>query len=245
MAAHDSETHNHHHSHHHQNEEPAKDHQHEEQHSHGHHHGHHHDHAHNEKRTLWVVLLTAVTMSIEITYGLTTKSMALLADGIHMGSHVLAIGISWLAYVFVRKLKAKKSFTGDTDKILSLSGYSSGLFLLVFALFILVEAVQRFLSPQEIQYSDAIIVAIIGLVVNVASAFLLQHDHEHADHNIRAAYLHVIADAFTSVAAIAGLLAARYWQAYWVDTAVAVVSSFVIIRWAINLLKETGRSLLN
>jgi cation diffusion facilitator family transporter len=160
----------------------------------------------HESRTMWVVILTAITMVVEITFGITTKSMALLADGIHMGSHVLAIGLSWIAYIIVRKVDKSERFKGDSDKILSLSGYSSGLILLIFAFIILAEAVERFINPIDIVYREAIIVAIIGLIVNIASAFLLHHDHEHSDHNIRAAYLHVIADALTSLSAILGLL---------------------------------------
>lgn len=204
----------------------------------------HHHHSH-EKNTLWVVLLTAITMVVEIIFGLTSNSMALLADGIHMGSHVLAIGLSWLAYVLVRKLKTKESFEGDTNKILSLSGYSSGLFLLVFAIFIMIEAIQRFINPLQINFHEAIIVACVGLVVNIVSAFLLHHDHEHSDHNIRAAYLHVIADALTSLAAIGGLTAAMLWDVMWVDTLAAVISSLVIVKWSIGLLKDTGKKLLD
>jgi len=204
----------------------------------------HHHHKH-EKSTLWVVLLTAITMVVEIIFGLTSNSMALLADGIHMGSHVLAIGLSWIAYVLVRKLKTKESFEGDTNKILSLSGYSSGLFLLVFAVFIMIEAVQRFINPLQINFSEAIIVACVGLIVNIVSAFLLHHDHEHSDHNIRAAYLHVIADALTSLAAIGGLTAAMLWDVMWVDTLAAVISSLVIIRWSVGLLRDTGKKLLD
>ena len=182
----------------------------------------------HESKTLWVVLLTAITMVVEIVYGLTTNSMALLADGIHMGSHVLAIGLSWLAYVIVRKLSKKQSFNGNTNKILSLSGYSSGLMLLIFAFFIMVEAVQRFFHPVGIVYHEAILIAFIGLGVNIASVFLLHHDHEHSDHNIKAAYLHVIADALTSVTAIIGLFAAMVWGIPFIDTIAAVISSLVI-----------------
>ena len=121
---------------------------------------------------MWVVILTAVTMVVEIIFGLTTKSMALLADGIHMGSHVLAIGLSWIAYVIVRKVSKGKKFSGNSDKILSLSGYSSGLMLLIFAVVILVEAAERFYNPVAIVYKEAILVATIGLMVNIASAFL-------------------------------------------------------------------------
>lgn len=204
----------------------------------------HHHHKH-EKKTLWVVLLTALTMVVEIIYGITTNSMALLADGIHMGSHVLAIGLSWLAYVIVRRVSKKGSFTGNSDKILSLSGYSSGLMLLIFAVVIMVEALERFLNPVDIEYREAILVAIIGLVVNIASAFLLHHSHEDSDHNIRAAYLHVIADALTSLSAILGLTAALIWDIPFIDTIAAIISSLVIIRWAIGLLKVSGKSLLD
>ncbi|MCU4164731.1 cation diffusion facilitator family transporter [Carboxylicivirga caseinilyticus] len=203
-----------------------------------------HEHKH-ERKTFWVVLLTAVTMAVEIFFGLTTKSMALLADGIHMGSHVLAIGLSWLAYVFVRKVSKSKSFTGNSDKILSLSGYSSGLMLLIFAVVIMVEAIERLYNPQEIVYKEAILVAIIGLVVNIASVFLLHHDHEHSDHNIRAAYMHVIADALTSLSAIIGLTAAMLWDIPFIDTIAALISSVVIIKWSVGLLKDSGASLLD
>lgn len=198
-----------------------------------------------ENKTLWVVLLTAITMFVEIFYGLSTKSMALLADGIHMGSHVLAIGLSWLAYVIVRKVTHKKTFKGNSDKILSLSGYSSGLMLLIFAIVIMVEAIERFFNPVDIIYQEAILVASIGLIVNIASAFLLHHDHEHSDHNIRAAYLHVIADTLTSLSAILGLIAAMVWDIPFVDTIAAVISSLVIIKWSIGLLKGSGSALLD
>lgn len=203
-----------------------------------------HKHKH-EHKTMWVVLLTAITMVVEIFFGLTTKSMALLADGIHMGSHVLAIGLSWVAYIIVRKVSRSKKFTGNSDKILSLSGYSSGLMLLLFALVILIEAIERFYNPLDISYREAIIVAIIGLLVNIASAFLLHHEHEHSDHNIRAAYLHVIADALTSLSAILGLTAAMIWDIPFIDTIAAIVSSFVIIKWSVGLLKDSGKALLD
>lgn len=205
-----------------------------------------HDHSHNyEKKTSWVVLLTATTMIVEIYFGITSGSMALLADGIHMGSHVLAIGLSLLAYIFVRRLSKNKKFTGNSNKILSLSGYSSGLMLLIFALVIMVEAIERFVNPIDINYKEAIFVAIIGLVVNIVSAFLLHHKHEHSDHNIRAAYLHVIADTLTSLSAIFGLTAAMIWDIPFIDTIAAILSSLVIIKWSIGLLKDSGKVLLD
>ncbi len=202
-------------------------------------------HNKNEKRTFWVVMLTAGVMVVEIVYGITTNSMALLADGIHMGSHVLAIGLSWLAYVLVRKLSKSENFKGNSNKILSLSGYTSGLMLLIFSMVIMFKAIMRFTNPVDIVYKEAIIVACIGLVVNVASAFLLHHSHEESDHNIRAAYIHVLADALTSLSAILGLIAAMIWDIPFIDTIAAIVSSFVIIKWSIGLLRDSGSSLLD
>lgn len=197
-----------------------------------------------EKKTMWVVLLTAVTMVVEVVAGLATRSMALLADGIHMGSHVLAIGLSWLAYVIVRRISSNEKYTKSTDKILSLSGYTSGMMLLIFALFIIAQAVERFINPVEIHYQEAIVIAFVGLFVNIISAFLLHHEKEESDHNIKAAYLHVIADAVTSVSAIIGLTAAMIWHISYIDTIAAVISSFVIVKWAVGLLKESGRVLI-
>lgn len=198
-----------------------------------------------ENKTMWVVLLTAITMVVEIIFGLTTKSMALLADGIHMGSHVFAIGLSWIAYIIVRRVSKSEKFKGNSEKILSLSGYSSGLMLLIFAVVIMIEAIQRFYIPVDIVYKEAILVAIIGLIVNIASAFILHHKHEHSDHNIRAAYLHVIADALTSVSAILGLTAAMIWDIPFIDTIAALISSFVIIKWSVGLLRDSGKVLLD
>jgi len=192
-----------------------------------------------------VVIITAITMVVEIIYGLSTKSMALLADGIHMGSHVLAIGLSWVAYIIVRKVSTNSNYKGSSNKILSLSGYSSGLMLLIFAFVILYEAIQRLYNPSVIQYKEAILVAVIGLVVNIACAFLLKHEHEHSDNNIKAAYLHVIADALTSVTAIIGLTAAMIWNIVWLDALGAIISSFVIIKWSVGLLKDSGKVLLD
>lgn len=184
-------------------------------------------------------------MVAEIIFGLSTKSMALLADGIHMGSHVLAIGLSWVAYIVVRRVSRSKSFTGNSGKILSLSGYSSGLMLLIFAFVILTEAIQRFYNPSVIQYREAIFVAVLGLLVNIGCAFLLRHEHDHSDHNIKSAYLHVIADALTSVTAIFGLTAAMIWNIVWLDALGAIISSLVIIKWSIGLLKDSGKVLLD
>ena len=199
----------------------------------------------NKRKTGWVVILTAVTMVVEIIAGWLTGSMALLADGIHMGSHVLAIGLSWAAYVLVQRLSANPSFTGDREKVLTLAGYTSGLMLLIFAAMIIVGAVGRFINPRVIEYREAIMIAFVGLGVNILSAFLLHHDHDEEDTNIRAAYLHVLADAVTSVAAIAGLTAAMIWGLPYIDAIAALVSSAVIIRWSIGLLRDAGRELIS
>lgn len=198
----------------------------------------------NEEKTAFVVLFSAATMVLEIIFGLFSKSMALLADGIHMGSHVLAIGLSWGAYILVRHLEKKDTHQVDTEKVLSLSAYTSGVLLLVFALFILVEAAERFFSPAvEIRYTEAMIVAAIGMVVNIICAFVLHDAHGHQDYNRHSAYLHVLADALTSLGAIFGLICAMIWNIIWIDTLVAVVCSLVIIRWAKNLLFDTGKAL--
>lgn len=198
----------------------------------------------NKKKTGWVVILTAVTMVVEIIAGWMTGSMALLADGIHMGSHVLAIGLSWAAYVVVQKLSANPSYSGNKDKVLNLSGYTSGLILLIFAAMIIAGAIGRFVNPRVIEYREAIMIAFIGLGVNILSAFLLHHDHDEKDNNIRAAYLHVLADAVTSVAAILGLLTAMIWELPYVDAIAALVSSAVIIKWSLGLLKDSGKELI-
>jgi cation diffusion facilitator family transporter len=198
-----------------------------------------------ETKTLYVVILTAITMVVEIVFGLSTRSMALLADGIHMGSHVFAIGMSWIAYILVRRTSKNVAFKGNSNKILSLSGYSSGLLLLIFAFGILFQAVQRLWDPGDIHFKEAILVAIIGLAVNIASAIILHHEHEHSDHNIRAAYLHVLADALTSITAIIGLTVAMLWNILWFDALSAIISSFVIIRWSVRLLKDSGKDLLD
>lgn len=199
-----------------------------------------------EKKTAFVVLFSAATMALEIFFGLFSNSMALLADGIHMGSHVLAIGLSWGAYVLVRRLEKRHADNVDSDKVLFLSAYTSGVLLLMFALFIIIEAAERFFSPSvEIRYVEAMIVAAIGMVVNIICAFVLheKHGHEHEDYNRHSAYLHVLADALTSLGAIFGLICAMIWDITWIDTVVALVCSLVIIRWAKNLLFDTGKAL--
>lgn len=199
----------------------------------------------DEKKTAFVVLFSAVIMVLEIFFGLFSNSMALLADGIHMGSHVLAIGLSWGAYVSVRHLKRKQADNIDSEKVLTLAAYTSGVLLLLFAIFIIVEAVERFFVPNlEIRYLEAMVVAAIGLIVNIICALVLHDKSGHDDYNRHSAYLHVLADALTSIGAIFGLICAMIWNITWIDTIVALICSAVIIRWATRMLFDTSKILI-
>lgn len=199
----------------------------------------------DEKKTAFVVLFSAVIMVLEIFFGLFSNSMALLADGIHMGSHVLAIGLSWGAYVLVRHLKRKQADNIDSEKVLTLAAYTSGILLLLFAIFIIVEAVERFFVPNlEIRYLEAMVVAAIGLIVNIICALVLHDKSGHDDYNRHSAYLHVLADALTSIGAIFGLICAMIWNITWIDTIVALICSAVIIRWATRMLFDTSKILI-
>ncbi|PKO13489.1 MAG: cation transporter [Chloroflexi bacterium HGW-Chloroflexi-10] len=210
------------------------------------------DHSGNEKRTLSVVILTAAMMVAEIAAGTLFGSMALLADGWHMGTHTFALSVAFLAYWYARRHRNDPSFSFGTGKISALGGYTSAILLLVVAIAMAIESFERFFQPQTIRFEEAILVAVIGLVVNLVSARILGgehdhhtgHQHEH-DHNIRAAYLHVIADALTSILAIAALLAGRFFGWVWMDALMGIVGAVVISRWSIGLLKDTGQMLLD
>ena len=197
-----------------------------------------------EKRTAFVVVFTFVMMLAEVVVGLLSHSMALFADGVHMGSHVLVIGLNWAAYVLVRRLESKGTTQYDSDKILSLSAFTSGIFLILMAIFIIVEAVERFSSHVGIlNYRFALGTAIVGLIANTISASVLHGHHGTTDYNSHAAYLHVLSDALTEIGAIIGLLCAMFWNISWIDSLVAVVSAIVVLRWAKRLLWDTGRAL--
>ncbi len=213
-------------------------------------------------KCLWVVGLTLTMMTAEITAGTLFGSMALLADGWHMGTHAAALGITALAYFFARKHARDRRFTFGTGKIGVLGGFSSALVLAVVALLMVIGSVQRLFHPQPILFSEALWVAVIGLVVNLVSAVLLQapHDHQHGpqssahgahpnhahhDHNMRSAYLHVLADALTSVLAILALSAGMIWNWIWLDALMGIVGAGIIAVWARGLLRDTGRILLD
>ena len=197
-----------------------------------------------EKRTAFVVVFTFVMMLAEVVVGLLSHSMALFADGVHMGSHVLVIGLNWAAYVLVRRLENKGTTQYDSDKILNLSAFTSGIFLILMAIFIIVEAVERLSSHVGIlNYEFALGTAIVGLIANTISASVLHGHHGTTDYNSHAAYLHVLSDALTEIGAIIGLLCAMFWNITWIDSLVAVVSAIVVLRWAKRLLWDTGRAL--
>jgi cation diffusion facilitator family transporter len=204
----------------------------------------HHHHSH-EKKTQWVVYLTAITMVVEIIFGYYTKSMALLSDGFHMASHVLALGLSWIAYSLARRHSENKNFKSGTGKILALSGYTSSIILLIIAILMAFESMQRLINPMEIKFTEAIFVAVMGLIINIISAFILHHEEEHSDHNIKSAYLHVLADALTSVTAIIALTLGMYRNNYSLDAISGIISSIVITKWAIDLAKNAGKELLD
>ena len=179
-----------------------------------HNHRFHQGHGDGERATRRVMALTLGMMVIEVTAGIAFGSMALLADGWHMGTHAVALGITALAYYFARRHADNPRFSFGTGKVGELGGFASAVVLVVVALIMSVESVQRLITPQAIRFNEAIAVAVAGLVVNVVSAYMLQdrHTHDHAggpahhrDHNLKAAYLHVLADALTSVLAIAAL----------------------------------------
>jgi cation diffusion facilitator family transporter len=212
-----------------------------------------------EKRTLLIVVVTAVMMVVEIAAGLIYGSMALLADGLHMGSHATALGIAVLAYVISRRMASDRRFAFGVGKINSLAGFASAVLLLGFALVMVIESVDRLVNPLAIAFNQALIVAVLGLVVNGVSAWFLvstPHEHGHApdhdhddhhahDHNLRAAYLHVLADAVTSLLAIVALLAGKYFGANWLDPVMGIVGAALVTRWSYGLILETSRVLLD
>ena len=204
-----------------------------------------HRHALYEQKAKNVVLVNAVAVVLEIGVGYHSHSMALLADGWHMASHVLAIGLCWIAYYVARKNSENEQFKNGTGKVLALAGYTSAIILLIVALLMMVEAIQRLIYPEKIIFQEAILVAIIGLVVNAVSAKVLHHDHHHSDHNIRAAYLHVLADMLTSVTAIVSLLIGYFFGMLTFDAVIGIISSLVIIKWAVDLMKNSGMELLD
>ena len=209
-----------------------------------------------ERNTWKVISLTLMMMVIEIIAGLLFGSMALLADGFHMATHTFALGITAIAYYYSRKHAHDRRYSFGTGKIGVLGGYTSAIFLTLVSFAMIYESSIRLVTPISIKFNEAIFVAVIGLVVNLVSAYLLHgHDvgHNHSehkhddyhDHNLRAAYLHVIADALTSLLAIVALITGKYFGWIWMDPAMGIVGAIVILKWAYSLVKQTGKILLD
>ena len=214
-----------------------------------------HNH-HGERRTRWVLLLTLLTMLVEIAAGIEFHSMALLADGWHMATHVMAFLIAIIAYRYGRIHRDDRTFALSPAKVDILGGFASSIALGMVALMMAMQSVERLLLPQNIRFDEAIWVAGAGLTVNLFSAWLLRdhhdhhhhehsHAHHHHDHNLRAAYLHVLADALTSVLAIVALLAGKYYGWNWLDAVMGVVGAIVILVWAWGLIRDTSPILLD
>lgn len=203
-----------------------------------------------EKRTYYVLILTLTTMFVEIIAGTIYGSMALLADGWHMGTHAAAFCITLIAYRYAKKNRNTGKFVFGTGKVGVLGGYTSAIALGMVALLMFIESAHRLFNPQMIQFNEAIIVAIVGLVVNLASVYLLgghhhSHEHHHHDHNLKAAYMHVLADVLTSVLAIVALIFAKVYGWNWLDAIMGMIGAIVITKWTLNLLKETSPILLD
>lgn len=220
-------------------------------------------HDENAKRTLWVVALTVVMMVAEIAAGYITGSMALLADGFHMATHAGALGIAAAAYSYAKRHAASAQYSFGTGKVGDLGGFASALILGLVAIGIGVESMVRLFEPTQVAFGTATLIAVVGLLVNIVSALLLSgghshhhghdhgHDHSHTHHahgqdnNLRSAYVHVLADALTSVLAIAALLAGRYLGWVWLDPVMGIVGALVIARWSWSLIRTTSCVLLD
>jgi cation diffusion facilitator family transporter len=219
-----------------------------------------------EKKIKWAVILTAIMMVAEIAGGYIYNSMALLADGWHMSTHAMALGLSMLAYVLARKLSQDSRFTFGTWKIEILASFTSSILLILVSAWMLFQSSERLLSPTPIHYNEAIFIAVIGLGVNLICAWLLKdnhshgHDHSHDHHhdhghshaghgnhdlNLRSAYIHVITDAATSVLAIFALIGGKLWGASWLDPVMGLVGGVLVAVWSYGLIRDSGRILLD
>lgn len=211
----------------------------------------------NERKTLIVIIFTILAMFAEIIYGYLTNSMALLADGYHMATHALALFLTYIAYLLIRKFQNSKLFPNGTDKIGTLTAYTSSLFLGFTGLWIIIEAIARFFNPLEIQFNEAILIAFIGLIVNGVCIFIMRdkhnychsHIHKHhthsKDYNFKAAYFHILADVLTSILAIVALFVGKYFSLTDLDSLIGILGGIVILKWATELLKNTVKELID
>ena len=215
------------------------------------------DHARNERRTRIVIALCGTMMVAEIVGGMLFRSMALVADGLHMSTHAAALLIAAMAYAFARRRANDRRFTFGTGKFGDLAGFTSAIVLAMIALLIAWESAARLFHPVPIAFNEAIPIAALGLGVNLLSAWLLRdehhhdhhdddHDHEHSrDLNLRAAYVHVLADAAVSILAVTGLIIARELGWLWIDAAMGIIGAAVISNWAFGLMRAAGAVLLD
>ncbi len=220
---------------------------------------HEHKHLTNEKKTLIVILCTIVAMVFEIFFGYATKSMALLAEGYHMGTHVLTLGLTYIAYILARKFEGSPKFPSGTYKISTLAAYTSAMLLGFAGFWIAVESVQRFFKPENIDFSDAILIAVICLVVNGICLFVMKDHHFHVhnsgehshnegqkeDYNYKAVYYHIAADLLTSVLTIIVLILGKIYNCIHLDAMVGIICGIIIFRWSLILLKHTVKILID
>lgn len=210
-----------------------------------------------QKKILIATILTAVMMILEILGGWIFNSMALLADGWHMSSHMLALGLAYFAYRMARQYASDSRFSFGTWKIEILAGYSSAILLMVVALLMGIQSIERLFNPVTIHFNEAIPIAVVGLVINLVCAWLLHdgghehhhhHSHDHHHHhdlNQKAAFLHVVADAVTSVLAIIALFAAKYFSWNFLDALLGIIGALLVAKWSWGLIQETGKTLLD
>lgn len=210
---------------------------------------HHHQHCidleKNASKTLIVIIITLLTMFLEIGFGYFTRSMALLSDGWHMGTHAFALTITFAAYLIIKKFQNSELFSHGTGKITALAGFVSSLFLGLTGIFIIYESVMRFINPLSIVFDTAILVAVTGLVVNGICLVVMEFKSGEKDYNFRAAYLHILADALTSVLAIAALICGKLFGLYFLDPLMGCAGGLLIIKWSLSLIKDTTLELLD
>ena len=205
-----------------------------------------------KKNTLYAMIITISMMIAEIIGGIYFNSMALLADGWHMSSHALALGLAYFAYIMSNRYKSDARFSFGTYKMEILASYTSALSLLVIAFLMIYHSILKFINPESIAYKEAILIAIIGLMVNLICAWLLRssHDHHHNHHhhddlNLKAAYIHVLTDALTSILAIVALGFGLLFGADFLDPLMGIIGAILVLVWAIGLLKQSGKILLD
>ena len=210
-----------------------------------------------KNKILFVIILTILTMIAEISFGFITNSMALLADGFHMGTHAFALGLTYIAYYFCQKYFNSAKFSNGTDKIKDLAGYTSSLFLGISGIMIIYESFERLIHPLKISFTQAMIVVVIGLIINLISIIIMDFDHFHnhmhnhphehkkTDNNFKSAYLHILADLLTSICAFFALLFAKFFGWVLLDPIIGILGGIIIVKWAVDLIKSTTVVLLD